>query len=106
MERDVAEWWIFPLMVRWVVGSIPHGETIELFLVPASAGVTKAVVCAILSVRWCIKQEPMPLFFFLFFFFFFSLKKKNNLHLLLFNKSTKRQMPHILSTILFGYHWV
>ena len=23
-------------MVRWVVGSILHGETIELFLVPAS----------------------------------------------------------------------
>ena len=30
------------------------GEPIELFLVPASAGVTKAVVCAILSVGWCI----------------------------------------------------
>ena len=28
--------------------------SIELFLVPASAGVTKAVVCAILSVGWCI----------------------------------------------------
>ena len=24
-------------MVRWVVGSIPHGGHIELFLVPASA---------------------------------------------------------------------
>ena len=24
-------------MVRWVVGSIPHGGPIELFLVPASA---------------------------------------------------------------------
>ena len=54
-------------MVRWVVGSILHGGLIELFLVPASAplsyfsfqpvpttGVTKAVVCAILSVGWCI----------------------------------------------------
>ena len=30
------------------------GGPIELFLVPASAGVTKAVVCAILSVGWCI----------------------------------------------------
>ena len=29
------------------------GEPTELFLVPAS-GVTKAVVCAILSVGWCI----------------------------------------------------
>ena len=32
------------LMMRWVVGSIPHGAT----------GVTKAVVCVILSVGWCI----------------------------------------------------
>ena len=32
------------------------GGPIELFLVPASAprSVTKAVVCAILSVGWCI----------------------------------------------------
>ena len=38
-------------MVQWVVGSILHGGPIELFLVPASApGVTKAVVCIILSV--------------------------------------------------------
>ena len=42
------------LMVRWVVGSILHGGgPIELFLVPAT-GVTKAVVCVILSVGWCI----------------------------------------------------
>ena len=33
-------------MVRWVFGSTPHAGPIELFLVPASAGVTKAVVCA------------------------------------------------------------
>ena len=26
-----------PLMVQWVVGSIPRGGHIELFLVPASA---------------------------------------------------------------------
>ena len=26
-----------PIMVRWVVGSIPHGQLIELFLVSASA---------------------------------------------------------------------
>ena len=30
------------------------GEPIELFLVQATTGVTKAVVCAILSVGWCI----------------------------------------------------
>ena len=44
---------------KWVVRSILHGGTIELFLVPASVknilfGITKAVVCAILSVGWCI----------------------------------------------------
>ena len=40
-----------------MVGSILHGGPIELFLVPASCsttGVTKAVVCVILSVGWCI----------------------------------------------------
>ena len=38
MERDVASPWKERLiMVLWVVGSIPHGEPIELFLVPASA---------------------------------------------------------------------
>ena len=42
-----------PLMVRWVVGSIPHGGPIELFLVPASSptfGVTKVVYA--LSCLW------------------------------------------------------
>ena len=39
-------------MVPWVVGSILHGGPIELFVVPAS--VTKAVVCAILSMGGCI----------------------------------------------------
>ena len=34
------------LMVQWVVRSIPHGG-------PTASGVTKAVVCAILSVIWC-----------------------------------------------------
>ena len=40
-------------MAPWVIGSIPHGGPIELFLVPASApmtGITKAVVCVNLSV--------------------------------------------------------
>ena len=37
-------------MVRWVVGLILHGGPIELFLIPASAPVAKAVVCVILSV--------------------------------------------------------
>ena len=41
------------LMVRWVVGSIPRGGPIELFIVPAS-GLTKSVICAILSMGWCI----------------------------------------------------
>ena len=43
-------------MVRWVVGSILHGGRIELFLVLASVQtvLTKAVVCAMLSVGWCI----------------------------------------------------
>ena len=77
VERDVAPWSERSLMVRLVVGSILHGGArcssvvrafadgvmgrrvdpswggpIELFLVPASA--TKAVVCAILSVGWCM----------------------------------------------------
>ena len=42
-------------MVRWVVGSIPHGVPIST--IPHSSqcsatGVTEAVVCAILSVGW------------------------------------------------------
>ena len=41
-------------MVRWVIGSNLHGGPIELFLVPATTGVTKAVVYAILFVGWCI----------------------------------------------------
>ena len=39
-------------MVGWVVGSILHGGPIELFLVSSqcsTTGVTKAVVCIILS---------------------------------------------------------
>ena len=36
-ERDVAPWYECLIMERWVVGSILHGGTIELFLVPASA---------------------------------------------------------------------
>ena len=50
-------------MVQWVVGSILYGGTIELFLVPASSstnGVTKAVVCVILSGMVHIK-EPLLL---------------------------------------------
>ena len=40
-------------MVRWVFGLILHGGPIELYVVSTSApqlGVTKAVVCVILSV--------------------------------------------------------
>ena len=43
-------------MGRWVVGSILYGGHIELFLVTATTGVTKAVVYAIYSVGWCIKN--------------------------------------------------
>ena len=56
-ERDVAPWQERSLMVRWVDGSIFHGGPIELFLRSIqcfTTGVTKAVVCAILSVGWCI----------------------------------------------------
>ena len=44
LERDVTQWLERSLMVRWVVGSISHGGSVELCLVPA-------VVCAILSVE-------------------------------------------------------
>ena len=47
-------------MVRWVVGLICHGGPIELFLIPASApttGITKAVVCDILSGMMHIKES-------------------------------------------------
>ena len=33
-----------PLMVRWVVGSIPHGGPIELFFAPASAPATTGII--------------------------------------------------------------
>ena len=36
-ERDVAQCVERPLEVRWVVGLIPLGGPIKLFLVPASA---------------------------------------------------------------------
>ena len=43
------------LMVRWVVGSVLHGVDPLSYLSQCSmTGVTKAVVCAILSVGWCI----------------------------------------------------
>ena len=44
-------------MVQRVVGSIIHGGPFELFLIPASApqpGLTKAMVCAIMSLGLCI----------------------------------------------------
>ena len=58
-------------MVRWVIGSIPRGGPIEPYLFTASASLldplsyfsfqpvlhdwcNKALVCAILSVGWCI----------------------------------------------------
>ena len=44
------------LMVQWVIGSILHGGTIELFLFPASAP-RLAVVCAILSMGMMHTKE-------------------------------------------------
>ena len=44
-------------MVRWVIESILHGGPIELF---STTGVTKAVVCVILSGMMHIK-EPLLL---------------------------------------------
>ena len=44
-----------PLMMRWVVGSIPLVGSIKLFLDPAgvTTAVTKVVVCAVLSLGEC-----------------------------------------------------
>ena len=45
------------LMVQWVVGSILHGvDPLNYFSFQPvlQTGVTKAVVCVILSVGWCI----------------------------------------------------
>ena len=49
-------------MVHWVVGSIPYGGPIELFLIPqyATAGAINAVVCALLSDMVYIK-DPLLL---------------------------------------------
>ena len=47
-----------PLIVRWVVGSMPHGGLIELILV--TDGVPKSVVCGILSYMVHIK-DPLLL---------------------------------------------
>ena len=58
---DVAPWWERSLVVRWVVGSILYGEPIELFSWSSqcsTTGVTKAVVCVILSVGWYISKNP------------------------------------------------
>ena len=43
-------------MVRWIVGSIVHDGPIELFLVPATTGVTKAVICGMVHIK-----EPLLL---------------------------------------------
>ena len=49
-------------MGRWIDPS--WGGSIKLFLISSqcsTTGVTKAVVCAILSVGWCILKEPLLL---------------------------------------------
>ena len=38
-------------MGRWVVESILHGGPIGLFLVPARAGMTKALVCGMMRIK-------------------------------------------------------
>ena len=43
IKRDTDEGQERSLMVRWVVGSILHGEPIELFLVPARARCSSVV---------------------------------------------------------------
>ena len=35
-ERDAALWYVCSLIVRWVIRSILHGGSIELFFVPPS----------------------------------------------------------------------
>ena len=42
------------LTMRWVIGTIPHGGHIELFLIPSGAPQLVSVVCVILSVGWYI----------------------------------------------------
>ena len=53
------------LMVRWVVGSILHGvDPLSYFSFQqvSTTGVTKAVVCVILSVGWMVHiKEPLLL---------------------------------------------
>ena len=47
-----------PLMMRWVDESIPHGEPISHSCQCSTNGVTKAVVCTVLFVGWCIQKIP------------------------------------------------
>ena len=69
------------LMVRWVVGSIPHGGTIEIYR--STTGVTKAVVCAILSSMVHIKESlllielPFKWFFMAYLHTMFVLRFKD-----------------------------
>ena len=51
-------------MVQWAIGSILHGGSPEIFLVPnqcSTTGVTKAVVCVILFVG-SFTYDPLLLF--------------------------------------------
>ena len=43
-----------PLVVRWVVASIPLGGPNYRSSQCSTTGIAKAVACSILSVRWCI----------------------------------------------------
>ena len=53
VEWDVTLWYECWFIVWWVIGLILHGGSMELFLIPAGSP-QLAVVCAILSVGWCI----------------------------------------------------
>ena len=48
------------ILVRWIVGSIPHGGPLSYFSSQSFlSGTTNAVVCAILYVGWCIYKRSL-----------------------------------------------
>ena len=57
LQQQIFDFLISSLMVRWVVGSILHGAADPLSYFSFQTVLhdwCKAVVCAILSVEWCI----------------------------------------------------
>ena len=55
-QKTLTENMEHPLMVCWVIGSIPHGGPIELFLVPTSAPQLCYHVCRMVHIK-----EPLLL---------------------------------------------